>query len=109
VAASLRYSQRMRRTAETHDRIVRELNQERAAALRRISGVLEGLIAQLHQIRASLSELPQIDQARTVARYREVRALALQYRWYLEVQREAMGLRQHQRLDEFYKIPPEIL
>jgi hypothetical protein len=30
----------------------------------------------------------------------------MKYRWYLEVQREAIGLRQHQHLDEFYPIPP---
>lgn len=99
----------MRRIAEQHDRIVRELNDERAAALRRISGTLETLIAQLHQIRASLAALPQVDRDRTVAAYRDTRALALQYRWYLEVQREALGLRRHEGLDEFYKIPTEIL
>jgi len=32
----------------------------------------------------------------------------VQYRWYLEVQREAMGLRHHHRLDEFYRIPPDL-
>ena len=29
----------------------------------------------------------------------------MKYRWYLEVQREALGLRHHRMLDEFYAIP----
>jgi hypothetical protein len=62
-----------RETARGHERTVRELNEERAAALVRIS-----------------------------------RVLAVTYRWYLEVQREALGLRQHHRLDEFYPIPAPI-
>jgi hypothetical protein len=48
------------------------------------------------------------DRARAVSRYRELRAHAVRYRWYLEVQREAIGLRHHHRLDEFYRIPPDI-
>ena len=55
-----------RRATESHDRIIRELSEERAAALRRS---------------------------------------AVKYRWYLEVQREALGLRGDHRLDEFYRIP----
>ena len=44
-----------------------------------------------------------------VARAREdfsrARAEALRHRWYLEVQREALGIRNHRRLDEFYPMP----
>jgi hypothetical protein len=35
-----------------------------------------------------------------------LRREALRYRWYLEVQRESVGLRHHHCLDEFYRIPP---
>ena len=98
----------MRRTAETHDRIAWELNEERVAALRRISQTLENLIAQLHQARESIDAGDHAERSRAAAAYRDLRARAVQYRWFLEVQREAMGLRHHHRLDEFYKIPPDL-
>ena len=98
----------MRRTAETHDRITRELNEERVAALRRISQTLESLISQLQHVRESVSTADDRERLRAVSAYRELRARAVQYRWYLEVQREAMGLRHHQRLDEFFRIPPDL-
>jgi hypothetical protein len=88
-----------------HERLVRELNEERTAALVRISRVLESLIAQLHAARVRIESGDAADQAREIARYHELRRLAVQYRWFLEVQREALGLRQHHRLDEFYPIP----
>lgn len=97
----------MRRTAETNDRIAWELNEERVAALRRISQALEKLIAELHAAGEMLDGVDGDDRARVIAEYRDLRARALRYRWYLEVQREAMGLRHHHRLDEFYRIPPD--
>ena len=98
----------MRRTAEAHDRIIRELNEERVAALRRISQTLEKLIAELHVTGEALQVADGDDRARLLVEYRDLRARAKRYRWYLEVQREAMGLRHHHRLDEFYQIPPDV-
>jgi len=98
----------MRRTSETHGRIAWELNEERVAALRRISQTLDGLITQLQAAGDLVSGGDGIDRSRAVAAYRELRRRAVQYRWYLEVQREAMGLRHHHRLDEFYRIPPDV-
>jgi len=98
----------MRRTSETNDRIARELNEERVAALRRISQTLEGLIVQLRTAGDLVRAGDVDDRQQALASYRDVRRRAVQYRWYLEVQREAMGLRHHHRLDEFYRIPPEI-
>ena len=97
-----------RRAADTHDGIERELNQERAAALLRISGTLDSLIAQLHAVRARVARLNGVERDREVAAYGELRREALRYRWYLEVQREALGLRHHHRLDEFYEIPASL-
>jgi hypothetical protein len=94
-----------RQTAQQHDQILRELNEERAAALLRISRTLEALIAQLRASRERLAHAQGSDRPREVAAYRDLRREALRYRWYLEVQREALGLRQHHRLDEFYPIP----
>jgi hypothetical protein len=91
--------------ADRVDRLTRELTEERASALRRISRMLESLIDELHGIRARVESLEVPDRARERAAYDEVRRQALLYRWYLEVQRDALGLHQHDRLDEFYKVP----
>ena len=95
-----------REVTEGHDRLQRELNEERAGALLRISRTLESLIAQLHSLRDRVAAADPAGRERAIARYRELRAQALQYRWYLEVQREALGLRHHHRLDECYRLPP---
>jgi hypothetical protein len=91
--------------ADRFDRLTRELTEERASALQRISRTLESLIDELHAIRARVASLDEADRARERAAYDELRRKALLYRWYLEVQRDALGLHQHHRLDEFYKVP----
>ena len=98
----------VRRTAETNQRIAWELNEERVSALRRISQTLESLIRQAQTARDAVGLAEAGERSRAVATYRELRAKAVQYRWFLEVQREAMGLRHHHRLDEFYRIPPDV-
>lgn len=98
----------MSTSSDRHDRLTRELNEERAAALFRISRTLESLIDQLNAARAAMAGLDDLKRHRSVVRYRELRKEALRYRWYLEVQREAIGLRQHHHLDEFYAIPPAL-
>jgi hypothetical protein len=89
-----------------HKQLLKELQEERAAALARISRRLERLLEQLQATREQIAHGRAEDRARDVAAYRELHDQAVKYRWYLEVQREAIGLRQHQRLDEFYPIPP---
>jgi hypothetical protein len=94
-----------RETAEGQGRIELELMEERAAALRRISQTLESLIEELSQLRADIGAIHWSTPSPDVARYRELRRRAVRYRWYLEVQREALGLHPNHRLDEFYPIP----
>jgi hypothetical protein len=91
--------------AEGFERTTRELNEERAAALRSVSCTLESLIDKLHAARTRIATVPDTERPQELAAYRELRRKAKQYRWYLEVQREALGLRQHHHLDEFYRIP----
>ena len=92
---------------ESHNQLLRELNEERVAALRRISGTLETLIRQLQasRERLRLRQVSGADREREFAAFRDLRERALKYRWYLEVQREALGIRRHDTLDEFYKVP----
>ena len=97
-----------RDVAGRHDRVLQELNEERAAALLRISRTLEAAITQLQAARDRIGRLRGAERAREVAAYAELRRRAVRYRWYLEVQREALGMRHHHMLDEFYRIPDPI-
>jgi hypothetical protein len=96
-----------RKTAEQFDRLTRELTEERAAALLRISRTLESLIEQLLATRARIEVLRESESERALAlaSYEDLRRQAVKYRWYLEVQREALGLHQHHWVDEVYRIP----
>ena len=91
-----------------HGQLLKELNEERASALKRIAGMLESLIERLGDMRARIAHTEGDARAREIAAYRELRAHAARYRWYLEVQREALGIVRHDALDEFYRIPPPI-
>jgi hypothetical protein len=95
-------------TRRYHDALLQELAGERVAALTRIARTLEGLIAELVDLRLRVSSARGEERRLAVERYRAVRGRALEYRWYLEVQREAMGLRRHRALDEHYLIPGPI-
>ncbi len=96
------------RTRAQHHNLLKELQEERAAALARISRRLERLLDQLQATREQIARDRDEDRAGDIATYRELHKEAVKYRWYLEVQREAIGLRQHQHLDEFYRIPPAV-
>ena len=97
-----------RETAERQGRIELELMEERAAALRRISQTLESLIEQLQALRTRIGDVHWSNRSPEVTEYRELRRRAVRYRWYLEVQRESIGLHPDHRLDEFYRIPDPI-
>ena len=94
------------RERDAYQHILHELNAERASALLRISRTLESLIAQLHAARERIAHAGDADRERELTAFRELRAQAAKYRWYLEVQRESLGLHHHRMLDEFYEIPP---
>ena len=93
------------RSRESHNQLLRGLNEERVAALRRISGTLESLISQVQASRERVRQISGPEREREFAALHDLRARALKYRWYLEVQREALGLLRHDGLDEFYRVP----
>jgi hypothetical protein len=90
---------------ESFARVERELMQERAAALARISGRLGDLVARLSELRSRWRNLPESDRPASLSAFRLLRDEAQLYRWYLEVQRDALGLRRHDDLDELFPIP----
>lgn len=94
------------RTAEAFARTTHELQQERASALGRIGRALDEALAAAGRIRARLAEAGG-DPRALLAEYRIAYARVLRYRWYLEVQREANGLRSHRLLDETCPLPPD--
>ena len=98
----------LRETTAQHEQLLAQLNEERVSALTRISRTLESLLTQLDASAARLAEARGDVRARELAVYHDLRRRATRYRWYLEVQREALGLRHHHRLDEFYRIPAPI-
>jgi hypothetical protein len=84
----------------------RELLEEKASALARIGGVLQNTTDRLHGIRRQL-ESASPDERRALAQaYQLLLKCAMRYRWYLEVQREAVGIRSHRVIDSVYPIPP---
>jgi len=93
--------------AEGFGRLEKELQAERAAALVRIAGTLEDAVLAL----ARLVPPPPGDRRAAAlyrARHHELRERALRYRWYLQVQRESVGITRHEGLDELYPIPPAL-
>jgi len=95
----------LRQSSERHDAILRQLNEERVAALTRISRTLESTIEQLQSIRTRITCVSGRIASADANEYARLRARAIQYRWYLEVQREALGLRHHGFIDRFYAVP----
>jgi hypothetical protein len=89
-------------------RVEEEFTRERAVALRRIGERLGELSAELARRRAATEGLGGRDRQRAREAYDTLRREARLYRWYLEVQREAVGVRGHRSLDEIYP-PPEPL
>jgi hypothetical protein len=96
-------------TNDAFARVEEEILRERAAALKRIAGTLEELLSELAALRAPRARLPGPERAAQASAYRGLRERAQLYRWYLEVQREALGLRGHDVLDEIYPRPAPML
>jgi hypothetical protein len=86
-------------------RLERELAEERAAALRRIASTLESILERLLRARARAAAAAGVERESCIAEYAQLRRQAELYRWYLVVQREAVGLCRHELLDELYRIP----
>jgi hypothetical protein len=98
----------MEQTAESLARTEAELRAEKAAALARIAGTLEGLLLELRRRRESFGRLSSEERAAAAEAYDALREQARLYRWYLVVQREALGLVRHDDVDRHYP-PPEPL
>ena len=92
-------------STDRYDHLLHELAEERVAALNRIAKHLEQRLDALTDLRAALNGAGGEVRAALLRRYRELRLDALRYRWYLDVQREALGLRPHETVDRYYGVP----
>lgn len=100
-----RQPQQTDRRAESLARTEREIRGEMAANLGRIARTLEWQIERLERMRVEIEQAEAGERARRVATYSAVRREARLYRWYLEVQRESLGLVDHRELERVYPIP----
>src|SRR5690606_29752122 len=80
----------------------REIAQEIAQTLGRTGRRLEAILAELSEIEARLDESPTLQLERAFSSKRNE---AFTLRENLKIQREALGLRNHERVHEFYPLP----
>ena len=95
-------------TAETFLKIEQQLAEERVSALTRIGKRLEFLLRLLDELAARYETVSGSSREQVLDDYQKRHDEARRYRWYLEVQREAVGLRRHQVLDRVFPLPPPI-
>ena len=82
-----------------------EIRREKVSALRRVGGHLEAVLSDLRALEEKLPAGESRDRARFVERHRALLAEAEKYRWYLIVQREAIGLTNHDDVLQQYPLP----
>ncbi|HET6266607.1 MAG TPA: hypothetical protein VFG11_02735 [Acidobacteriota bacterium] len=85
-----------------------EIRAEMAASLGRVGSRLKTLLSAMAELAASIPLLSGVSLQEALIRYRKLRDEARLYRWYLIVQREAIGLRNHAEVDHFYPIPSNL-
>ncbi len=85
-----------------------QFRQEGALSLRRAGEKLEKTIGELTRLEKELSSASGPARTKKLAEYQQMRAEAEHQRWCLVVQREALGLWNHQEVDLMYRIPPPV-
>jgi hypothetical protein len=96
--------------AEALGRTELEIKSEMAATLGRIGSTLALLIADLRQMSKELeSRGEKEERTEMLQKYNQLHSRANLYYWYLMVQREAIGITNHDSLRELYPIPAKDL
>lgn len=84
-----------------------EIAREKAASLGRVGERLEASLARLAELAQRFAGATDEGERSLLARcYAEERSRAAKLRYYLVVQREAIGLRRHAEVDRVYPLPP---
>ena len=82
-----------------------EMRAEQAASLGRVGRKLENKIEELRQCRAQLTECKGPERVSLLEKCLRLHEEAERFFWYLQVQREAMGIYNHDQLRRSYPIP----
>ena len=85
-----------------------ELAEEKAAALKRIVETLELILGELEALRGRYLAACPADKRSILERYEALRDRAVEYRWYLRVQCEAIGIRRHDEFESRFPSPPKL-
>src|SRR5829696_2855038 len=93
----------LERAERHHAAVTAELDEERAAVLRRVTRKVERARAWVVELAASL-DASGGEHAELLAEHRRAHAEAAELRWILCIQREAIGIYDHRWVDAVY--PP---
>ena len=96
------------RTVDAFAMLEHQLAEERVGALGRIGGRLDALLQLLADLTARLGDLAGHERVEALVQYQSLHAEARRNRWYLEVQRDAVGIRGHDVVDRIYPLPPRV-
>jgi hypothetical protein len=88
--------------------VEKEVMAEKAAALGRAGENLAAALAALGKADAGLAKATAEELPALRARRRELRDIAAERLWFVLVQREAIGILQHEGLMREQRVPPEI-
>ena len=83
-----------------------EILREKAAVLGRIAGLLESQIAELWRLSARVAAARGAEREALREELARLRRDAERQRWYLVVQREAIGLPDHGEVERQFPLPP---
>ncbi len=82
-----------------------EINKERAAGVGRTARVLEGHLARCRELKDEFATASAVRRAGITREYAEAVAEARKWHWYLCVQREAIGVFNHDEIEKHYPLP----
>lgn len=85
-----------------------EIAAEMAAALGRIGNKLFELLSELECVKTRIASAGKAEKSEWIARHETLRGEAKLYYWFLIVQRESLGLRDHRLVADTFRIPPHI-
>jgi hypothetical protein len=88
--------------------IERELHAERASALAATAERMERALAALAEVERALAEVAPDARAELEEKRRALATHAAERLWFYIVQREAMGLTQHEQALAYYRVPAHI-
>jgi hypothetical protein len=87
------------------DKTEEEIREEMASALGRIGKKLEMLIAELNKLKERAALCNDDEKSNVLEEFKKIRTKARLYYWYLIIQRESVGLTNHDLLPALYSIP----